>query len=303
MTNLTLQGLTPRHLTFLGDAAYEAGDMQMARGFYQRLVQLAPSPQAHARLGLTMRPNRRTPVMLGVLQALERAIPGAAVYVGEGIATWLKTPEFSADPRFLELASQDVGIAPSGVCNWHWNLQTVLWAAQQARSLPGDFVELGVYKGHTTKFLADYLGFADWPKRWWLFDTFEGVPADQADPGREGMTADVYGEAFSFEEVRDRFAPYGNIEVVKGRVPEVFADRCPEAISFLHIDLNNATAEIGALDALYDRLTPGGVIVFDDYGWSSSHNQAKAERAWFQARGLALFPLATGQALFVKPPA
>ena len=138
----------------------------------------------------------------------------------------------ATDEKFLQLAAKEQDQAPAGVSNWHWNLSVVLTAAKQAWSIPGDFVELGVYKGHTTKFLADYLGFADWPKRWWLFDTFEGVPADQADPGREGMTADVYGEAFSFEEVRDRFAPYGNIQVVKGRVPEVFADRCPEAISF-----------------------------------------------------------------------
>jgi hypothetical protein len=303
MTNITLQGLSARHLAYLGDAALKGGDVAMAKQFYQRLVKMAPSPQAHARLGLSLRPNARTVTMLGLIQALEAAMPGQAVFVGEGIATWLKTPVFAGDATFLELAEKDIDIAPAGVSNWHWNLQTVLWAAQQARGLPGDFVELGVYKGHTTKFLAEYLDFASWPKRWWLYDTFEGIPKDQLDPGRENLTVANYGAAFSFEEVRDRFAATANITVVQGRVPEVFEETCPEAVSFLHIDLNNATAEIGALDALYDRIVPGGVIVFDDFGWSSSRAQAKAELAWFQARGLAIFPLPTGQGLFVKPPA
>lgn len=303
MIDITLKGLSPRHLAAFGDAALKAGDRMLAQGFYQRLVRAAPSPQAHARLGLSLRPNGREQSMLSLIQTLETALPDTAIFVGEGIATWHKDPAFATDQTFLELAAKDVDIAPAGVINWHWNLQTVLWAAQQARSLPGDFVELGVYKGHTTKFLAEYLDFASWPKRWWLYDTFEGIPQDQLDPGREGLTAANYGEMFSFEEVRDRFAATANIQVIKGRVPEVFAETCPDAISFVHIDLNNATAEIGALDALYDRLVPGAVIVFDDFCWSSSHAQARAETEWFRARQLAIFPLPTGQGLFVKPPA
>jgi O-methyltransferase len=116
------------------------------------------------------------------------------------------------------------------------------------------------------------------------------------------MTAALYGENFTFEEVRERFAPFGNIEVIKGRVPEIFAQGLPDRIAFLHIDLNNAAAEIGALDVLYDRIYPGGVIVFDDFCWSTSHAQFKAEMAWFRARGLTVFPLPTGQWLFIKSP-
>src|SRR5688572_27867081 len=101
MTNITLQGLSARHLAYLGDAALNAGDASMAQGFYRRLVQLAPSAQAHARLGLSLRPNARTRTMLELIQTLEAAMPGAAVFVGEGLATWLKDPVFAADPKFL----------------------------------------------------------------------------------------------------------------------------------------------------------------------------------------------------------
>lgn len=302
MTNLTLMNLTVRDLTALGDAALMIGEVNFAKGFYQRLVALDPgSPTSRARLGLALQPNRRSKAMLKVIQAIE-PIPHSTVFVGEGIATWLKVPAFFSDDRFMALAAKDRDLSPSGISNWHWNLQTVLWAAQQAIGLPGDFVELGVYKGHTTMFLAEYLEFGGRDKRWWLYDTFEGVPADQRDAGREGMSTSDYGAAFSFEEVRDRFAPFGNIDVIQGRVPEVFAEACPDRIAFLHIDLNNATAEVAALDALYERLSPGAVIVFDDFGWASSHAQFKAEMDWFRDRGLPIFPLPTGQGMFVKPP-
>ncbi|MBL8553898.1 MAG: class I SAM-dependent methyltransferase [Phenylobacterium sp.] len=303
MADITIKDATPEQLAMLGDAAFKAGNLGLARGFYGALARAQPGAVGPmVRQGMTHRPNARRPKLLEVLQLLE-SVPGAQAFVGEGIATWFKNPPFAADAKFMTLAAQDEAIAPSGVFNWHWNLQVMLNAAQQAKAIPGDYVELGVYKGHTTKFLADYLDFATWDRNWWLYDTFEGVPADQRDPGREGMTATVYGESFTFEEVRDRFATYGNIRVIKGRVPDVFAQGSPGRIAFIHIDLNNAAAEIGALDALYDRLSPGGVIVFDDFCWSTSHAQYRAEMAWFQARGLNVFPLPTGQGLFIKPPA
>ncbi|MDP3174793.1 MAG: TylF/MycF/NovP-related O-methyltransferase [Phenylobacterium sp.] len=301
MTNITLQGLTPAQLMTLGDAALKAGDLAIARGFYKNLMRIAPyAPHVHARYGLTLRPHNRVLPMLEAMKALE-AIPNASVYIGEGIATWLKNPAFVSDAKFMALAEEDLAIAPAGVVNWHWNLQTMLWAAQQAKHVPGDYVELGVYKGHTTQFLSRYLDFAAWDKRWWLYDTFEGIPQDQLDRGREHLTAAAYGEAFTYEEVRDRFASSPNITVVKGRVPEVFEETCPDQVSLIHIDLNNSSAEVAALDVLYDRLSPGGIIVFDDFGWATSSAQAKAETDWFQRRDLALFPLPTGQAVFVKP--
>jgi hypothetical protein len=104
-------------------------------------------------------------------------------------------------------------------------------------------------------------------------------------------------------EVVDLFASYPNIEVVRGRVPEVFEARCPERIAFVHLDLNSARAEVGALDALYDRLSPGAVVVFDDYGWFTARDQFDAENGWMRARGLSILELPTGQGLFVKPPA
>ena len=300
MSDLTLKNMTAAQLMAFGDAALRIGTPKTANRFYRAAVQSFPSkpPLAlQSRVDLARYVSRRTLPMLDILQALQQIDDGA--FVGDGLATWMKPTPFADDARYMSLADKHAGLLP--LVNWHWNLQTVVWAVQHARSVKGEFVELGVFKGHTTIFVAEYLGFETWEKTWSLYDTFEGIPADQIDPGWEQSNAATYGGTFTFEEVRDRFAAFPNIKVIKGRVPEVLAEDCPDAISFIHMDLNNTTAEIQALDALFDRLTTGGVIVFDDYGWAAASRQREAEDKWFAARGLRILPLPTGQGLFIKP--
>jgi hypothetical protein len=281
------------------DELVRTGRFREAREIYaQLLADGAPVRQPlWVRAGLAATPRPDTPAMMRLLNLLEEITPHA--FVGEGLATWHKVLPFMQGPRFREISEKHAHLLP--LANWQWNLQTALWAVIQCGRVPGDFVELGVFKGHTTLFCADYVQFQTWPKRWWLYDTFEGIPADQVDPGWEDVNKAAYEGSFSFEEVQARFAAFPNITVVRGRVPEVLDEAGPEAIAFMHVDLNNATAEVAALDKLYERLSPGGIILFDDYGWVSALAQFQAENRWFSARGLVLLPLPTGQAVFVKP--
>ncbi len=281
------------------DALVKAGKFQAATELYRQALadHGAREQPIRVRRGLMAAPYPGTPALVELLQQVEAISPNA--FVTDGLATWRKTLPFMHDPRFLALADKHGHLLP--LPNWHWNLQVVLWAVRQARDVPGDYVELGVFKGHTTLFCAEYLDFQTWPRRWWLYDTFEGIPDDQVDPGWAEINRKTYAGTFSYDEVKASFAHIGNVDVIKGRVPEILQERCPDRIAFIHLDLNNATAEIAALDALYDRLSPGGVIVLDDYGWSSAHAQFIAETRWFAARDLPLLSLPTGQGVFVKP--
>jgi len=68
----------------------------------------------------------------------------------------------------------------------------------------------------------------------------------------------------------------------------------------MHLDLNNADAEIGALKLLFERMVPGAVLVLDDYGWLAYRAQKLAEDPWFAQRGYRVLELPTGQGLLIK---
>jgi hypothetical protein len=49
--------------------------------------------------------------------------------------------------------------------------------------------------------------------------------------------------------------------------------------------LNEASAELSALAALFDRVVPAGMVILDDYEWAMSYRAQKlAEDPWFEAR-------------------
>lgn len=302
MVDISLKNVSVGQSLALADGLMQTQHFGPALLLYRRILPEARGAQRRAilnRILLASQPTPRTAAAFATLQQLERSTRD--VFLGDGIATWLKTTPFLDDDRFMSLADKHAGLIP--IAGLHWNLSTVLWAVKRAERLDGDLMELGVFRGHTTLFVAEYLGFADWPRKWFLYDTFEGVPDDQLDEGWAERNERAYKGTFSYDEVAERFRPFPNIVLTRGRVPEILEEVCPERIAFLHMDLNNSQAEIAALDRLYDRIVPGGVIVFDDYGWAASRTQYEAERAWFAARGLEILLLPTGQGLFVKPQA
>jgi len=86
----------------------------------------------------------------------------------------------------------------------------------------------------------------------------------------------------------------------KGFLPEALDGAMPEHIGLLHIDLNAPRAEIAVLERLFDRVLPGGVIVFDDYGWKMFHKQKEAEDDFMRRKGYEILELPTGQGLVAK---
>jgi hypothetical protein len=104
-----------------------------------------------------------------------------------------------------------------------------------------------------------------------------------------------------YKRVCEKFAAYPQVKVIKGLIPDVFAGNAPERIAYLHIDLNQAPAEIAALDHLFDRMTPGAMLILDDYEWAGFYRGQKlAEDPWFEARRYRVMPLPTGQGLVIK---
>lgn len=175
-----------------------------------------------------------------------------------------------------------------------WRRYILACAAYHAVQLDGDFVECGCHKGIGVKVVVDYLGGKEFPKTFWAYDLFEHGP-DEIHQKMHGLGPELFGE------VQARFEGYPNVRVIKGRIPDVLAGQSPDRIAYLHIDMNQAPAEIAALDALFDRVVPGGIVILDDYEWAGTLRAQKlAEDPWFEARSYRVFPLPTGQGIVLK---
>ena len=70
-----------------------------------------------------------------------------------------------------------------------------------------------------------------------------------------------------YEKVSEKFSIFPFVRVIRGSVPDSFNEGVPDKIAFAHIDMNHPVAESKALEIILPKLSKGGVIIFDDYGW------------------------------------
>lgn len=211
-------------------------------------------------------------------------------YLGDNLFTWGRNNSLFEDAPFRRAWESNVqNDADRAIA---WRRYILACAAHHCTQIDGDFVECGVYAGSGIKTVLDYLGGPAFPKTFWGYDTFDYHPVEGH--GFQGQQEGFFGT------VRQRFADYPSVRLIKGLLPGSFADGRPDRVAYLHIDLNNADAELAVLEALFDRVVPGGIVVLDDYEWAGYREQKRREDPWFEARGYRVFPLPTGQGLVYK---
>jgi O-methyltransferase len=228
---------------------------------------------------------------LEILQSLLNLLPMPRVFMGDNIITWGRNLSFLDYPDLMEAVETNAADHVDRAVLWR--TAVLYWAAKRTFRLPGDWAECGCYRGYSARVLCEALKFNDHDKKFYIYDLFE----HSADMNHHQMPDHSEGLV---DTVKARFTDYPGVVVTKGSVPEVLADVSPESISFLHIDMNNAEAELGALEVLFDRVVAGGSIVFDDYGWSGYRPQKLAIDGFLTPRGYEVLELPTGQALLIK---
>lgn len=213
------------------------------------------------------------------------------IYTGDNLFTFQRNLSFLEDARLMDAFRSHADRPEEQAALWRTAVNA--YFAKRAMALPGDFVECACYRGTTARILCDYVAFGASDKRMWLYDLFEH-DSEMSHHAMPTHGPDLY--AF----VKERFADLSNVHVVKGEVPAVLAEHAPASVAHLHLDLNDVAAELAALEFFYDRVVPGGAIVFDDYGWITYRAQKLAEDEFLAARGATVLELPTGQGLLIK---
>jgi len=233
----------------------------------------------------------------GFIQSMQQVIDNIrykdGIFTGDNLFTLGKNLSFLDNEPFMSAYhAHTMTDVEKGVI---WRTYILAWAAKNviSRKIPGDFVECACYKGTSARIICDYVDFGKQEKNYYLYDLFE----HDADMLHHSMPE--HSDTL-FETVKNRFLDFSNVTVTQGFVPEVLNEVSPQMISLMHIDLNSAPAEIGALELLFDRLSPGGILILDDYGWLAYREQKLAEDAWLAERGYEVLELPTGQGLVFK---
>lgn len=168
-------------------------------------------------------------------------------------------------------------------------------ALHKAMKVAGNICEFGVAQGATSQLIACEI--MDTDREFWLFDSFEGLPA----PTKEdrliddifnlGSMAKYQGTMMSPEtEVLGRLDevkfPRERLHIMKGWVNETIKrPDVPTQVAFAYVDFDFYEPIKHALNFLDERMLPGAHIVVDDYGFFSEGAQIATEEFVEAAQG------------------
>lgn len=141
-----------------------------------------------------------------------------------------------------------------------------------SEDVPGDLVEAGVWRGGATIFMVAALEtYGSLTRTVYAADSFQGLPAPSADYPVDSGDLHHSIELLSVprSEVEANFRRYGlrtdNVVFVEGWFRDTLHKIPAERIALLRLDGDMYESTIQTLDALYDKVSPGGFVIVDDY--------------------------------------
>lgn len=142
-----------------------------------------------------------------------------------------------------------------------------------ADDVPGDLIETGAWRGGACIYMRGILAaHSIKDRKVYVADSFEGLPMPDEDnhPADKGDTHYLLDFlAVDLDSVKRNFARFNLLDDQVIFLKGWFKDTLPSApiqkISILRLDGDMYGSTMDALTALYDRLSPGGFCIIDDY--------------------------------------
>lgn len=207
-------------------------------------------------------------------QATQQALNAHAAYADMDAGFW---PLFNACRSFTMTSVERM-----------YDLYKTVEYIARCPAIRGAIVETGVWRGGSMM-LAAYTLIAngDTGRDIYLFDTFEGHP--KPDPEAD---VDIWGHAAAADwhegwgrvdeaEVRSNMLltgyPAERIKLVKGMVEDTIASLGLAGLALVRLDTDWYAGTKAALDYCWPGISPGGVLIVDDYGHYRGQRQAVDE--------------------------
>ena len=139
----------------------------------------------------------------------------------------------------------------------------------ERENIPGDFIETGVWKGGACLYAAAILSDLDSDRHIWCADSFEGLPKPSYPEDAASKYWSYEGLKISKEEAEQNFRDHDllgpRIHFLKGWFKDTLLLAPIETIAVLRFDGDMYESTEQALEFLYDKVSPGGFVIIDDY--------------------------------------
>ena len=227
---------------------------------------------------------------------------------GDGFAITENMPVFMSKDSMswfheclLEMNLPKLELDSATLTNSFYRVQTILWGANRALAIEGDFVDFGVWHGILPYSLNKKINLKKHQKTHYLFDTWGDDWENHRDPYIEGVKP-RYNEDI-FADVVNRFSKFPCVKCVRGLLPGSAVDALSEVekIAYACIDVNSHGILAGQLlELIWDKLSVGSMIFFDDYGYRKYPGIPKVINQFLAEKQESIFELANGTAFVLK---
>ena len=202
---------------------------------------------------------------------------------------WWNNSAFTA---YLERFGEERGMN----ADRRWNLFQLL---RLIADMPGDTAECGCYQG-ASSYLMCLLNQDAAPGRvHHIFDSFAGL--SEPDAALDGTHWTKHALSATEAEAHAALHDFaGSYQLYKGWIPERFAEVAGRCFAFAHIDVDLYAPTRDSIAFFYPRLLPGGILLCDDYGFTSCPGATRAIDDFLRDKPEKMLACASGGGFFIK---
>ena len=172
-----------------------------------------------------------------------------------------------------------------------FRIYNLCWFARQSAGLAGDFAVAGVSYGVAPRVIYDFVNFPSLGKKFHFIDPFLAIKDTS-----ERKVLPFYNNDPDY--VVQQYPPDAPIVFHRVTIPDGLPLEGVEKLAFVHFNTGDHPSEAAALPWFYERLTPNGAIVIDNYAINDGH--FAIYDPVFRQLGVGPLWLPSGQCVIVK---
>ena len=175
------------------------------------------------------------------------------------------------------------------------NFPLIRILCESVSQVQGDFIEFGVYMGHTFKHIYESARAGEKTRNIYAVDSFEGIPESESPTeNRRYKPGSLKGSYYLFKK------QFKDAIVVKGLIPDILDDLPIDKIAFAHVDLDQAESTLATLNWVWDRISDLGIVCIHDYYHHDNIGASAAVKVYMYNKGLDYIGLCDTSIFFQK---